>query len=143
MLKEKLFLIIMIFLSHTSYHYCYRVQLQAEKTSNKRPYLTAALNPFLYLQVTVNVNCLALYPFIDKHINWGVIFQIRSELQRILGEEDCCKGMKTAFLDIWKQKLLKLLKQSSAKEVQNLLRIIDDNDSEDEKGNSRTGVQQI
>ena len=49
MLKEKLFLIIMIFLSHTSYHYCYRVQLRAEKTSNKRPYLSAALNPFLYL----------------------------------------------------------------------------------------------
>ena len=120
--------------------YCYRVQLQAEKISNKRPYLTAALNPFLYLQVTVNVNCIALYPFIDKHINWGVIFQTRSELQRILGEEDCRKGMKTVLLDTWKQKLLKLLKQSSAKEVQNVLRIIDDNDSEDEKGNSRTGV---
>lgn len=48
--------------------------------------------------------------------------------------------MKTVLLDTWKQKLLKLLKQSSAKEVLNVLRIIDDNDSEDEKGKSRTGV---
>ena len=84
-----------------------------------------------------------LYLLTDKHIYWHVIFQIRAELQRILGEEDCCKSMKNAFLNIWKPKLLMLLKQSSLREVQNLQHIIEDREFEDEKGNSGNPVQNV
>jgi len=59
--------------------------------------------------------------------------EIRAELQRILGEADCCKSMKYAFLDTWKPKLLMLLKNSSIREVKTMLHTLEDGEFADEK----------
>jgi len=63
-----------------------------------------------------------------------LIISDRAELQRILGEADCCKNMKYAFLDTWKPKLLMLLKNSSIREVKTMLPTLEDGEFADEKG---------
>lgn len=59
---------------------------------------------------------------------------MRAELPRVLGVDDCCKAMKSAFHDKWQAKMLLMLKQKGNRHVQNILQTLEDGEFADEKG---------
>ena len=65
------------------------------------------------------------------------LFQIRSELERILKISDCTKAMKEAFRETWKPRLLSLLKNSDNKAILHIINMLEDDEGEivDVKGN--------
>ena len=66
------------------------------------------------------------------------LFQIRSELERILKIPDCTKIMKEAFRETWRPRLLTLLKNSDNKAIVQIVNVLeDDGEIMDVKGNKR------
>jgi len=58
------------------------------------------------------------------------LFQMRSELERILTIPDCTKTMKEAFRETWKPRLLSLLKNSDNKAITQIVNVLEDDEGE-------------
>ena len=67
------------------------------------------------------------------------LFQIRSELDRILKIPDCTKAMKEAFRETWTPRLVSLLKNCDNKAILQIVNMLEDDEGEivDVKGNKR------